>query len=97
MSAEVRSKVGLCQFGLSDREAAASSRLVATTRVYTNVKYKKQPWGVIKSFITKNSWSGIEDNFRQLGGCVGAARSHRRPPSLSLSLSLSWGSPTPSS
>lgn len=37
------------------------------TRVYTNVKYKKQPWGLVKSFITKNSWSSIEDNFRQLG------------------------------
>uniref|UniRef100_A0A3B4BLZ5 VASt domain-containing protein n=1 Tax=Periophthalmus magnuspinnatus TaxID=409849 RepID=A0A3B4BLZ5_9GOBI len=34
--------------------------------VYTDVKYKKQPWGLIKSFITKNSWSGIEDYFRQL-------------------------------
>lgn len=37
------------------------------TRVYTDVKYKKQPWGLVKSFITKNSWSGIEDYFRQLG------------------------------
>lgn len=44
--------------------------LTAAARVYTNVKYKKQPWGVVKSFITKNSWSGIEDNFRQLGGSV---------------------------
>lgn len=35
-------------------------------RVYTDVKYKKQPWGLVKSFITKNSWSGIEDNFRHL-------------------------------
>uniref|UniRef100_A0A8C4ESL2 GRAM domain containing 1c n=1 Tax=Dicentrarchus labrax TaxID=13489 RepID=A0A8C4ESL2_DICLA len=35
-------------------------------RVYTDVKYKKQPWGLVKSFITKNSWSGIEDYFRQL-------------------------------
>ncbi|XP_077364403.1 protein Aster-C isoform X2 [Festucalex cinctus] len=35
-------------------------------KVYTDVKYKKQPWGLVKSFITKNSWSGIEDYFRQL-------------------------------
>ncbi|KAM6976453.1 protein Aster-C [Aplochiton taeniatus] len=35
-------------------------------RVYTDVKYKKQPWGLIKSFITKNSWSGIEEYFRHL-------------------------------
>lgn len=37
-------------------------------RVYTDVKYKKQPWGLVKSFITKNSWSGLEDYFRHLGG-----------------------------
>lgn len=36
-------------------------------RVYTNVKYKKQPWGLVKTFITKNSWGSIEENFRQLG------------------------------
>ncbi|XP_077409976.1 protein Aster-C [Vanacampus margaritifer] len=35
-------------------------------KVYTDVKYKKHPWGLVKSFITKNSWSGIEDYFRQL-------------------------------
>ncbi|CAN9506301.1 unnamed protein product [Ophioblennius macclurei] len=35
-------------------------------RVYTDVKYKKQPWGLVKSFITKNSWSGIEEYFKQL-------------------------------
>ncbi|KAL1006527.1 hypothetical protein UPYG_G00073450 [Umbra pygmaea] len=35
-------------------------------RVYTDVKYKKQPWGLIKSFITKNSWSGLEEYFRHL-------------------------------
>ncbi|KAF5903635.1 GRAM domain-containing protein 1C isoform X1 [Clarias magur] len=33
-------------------------------RIHTDVKYKKQPWGFIKSFITKNSWSGLEDYFR---------------------------------
>ncbi|KAM4718285.1 protein Aster-C [Anableps anableps] len=35
-------------------------------RVYSDVKYRKPPWGLVKSFITKNSWSGIEDYFRQL-------------------------------
>ncbi|KAG7225022.1 hypothetical protein INR49_014477 [Caranx melampygus] len=44
-----------------------SSRRKCRLRVSTDVKYKKQPWGLIKSFITKNSWSGIEDYFRQLG------------------------------
>lgn len=62
---------------------------VAATRVYTNVKYKKQPWGVVKSFITKNTQSEIEDNFRQLGECVRDVCSYQRPLSLSLSLFLS--------
>nr|XP_015810673.2 protein Aster-C [Nothobranchius furzeri]XP_015810674.2 protein Aster-C [Nothobranchius furzeri] len=35
-------------------------------RVYTDVKYRKPTWGLVKSFITKNSYSAIEDNFRQL-------------------------------
>ncbi|XP_053268233.1 protein Aster-C isoform X1 [Pleuronectes platessa] len=34
--------------------------------VYTDLKYKKQPWGLVKSFITKHSWSSIEENFRHL-------------------------------
>ncbi|XP_056290673.1 protein Aster-C [Pseudoliparis swirei] len=44
----------------------SNSKRKCRLRVYTDVKYKKQPWGLIKSFITKNSWSGIEENFRQL-------------------------------
>ncbi|XP_040921446.1 protein Aster-C isoform X2 [Toxotes jaculatrix] len=44
----------------------SSSKRKCRLRVYTDVKYKKQPWGLVKSFITKNSWSGIEDYFRQL-------------------------------
>ncbi|XP_028289236.1 protein Aster-C [Parambassis ranga] len=44
----------------------STSKRKCRLRVYTDVKYKKQPWGLIKSFITKNSWSGIEDYFRQL-------------------------------
>ncbi|XP_071369362.1 protein Aster-C [Centroberyx affinis] len=43
-----------------------NSKRKCRLRVYTDVKYKKQPWGLVKSFITKNSWSGIEDYFRQL-------------------------------
>ncbi|PWA18030.1 hypothetical protein CCH79_00004209, partial [Gambusia affinis] len=35
-------------------------------RVYSDVKYIKPTFGLIKTFITKNSWSGIEDYFRQL-------------------------------
>ncbi|XP_028824449.1 protein Aster-C isoform X2 [Denticeps clupeoides] len=43
-----------------------SSKRKCRLRVYTDVKYKKQPWGLVKSFITKNSWSGLEDYFRHL-------------------------------
>ncbi|XP_026217600.1 protein Aster-C isoform X2 [Anabas testudineus] len=44
----------------------SNSKRKCRLRVYTDVKYKKQPWGLVKSFITKNSWSGIEDYFREL-------------------------------
>nr|XP_040022808.1 protein Aster-C [Gasterosteus aculeatus aculeatus]XP_040022809.1 protein Aster-C [Gasterosteus aculeatus aculeatus] len=44
----------------------SNSKRKCRLRVYTDVKYNKQPWGLVKSFITKNSWSGVEDNFRQL-------------------------------
>ncbi|KAG9332950.1 hypothetical protein JZ751_013979, partial [Albula glossodonta] len=56
-------------------------------RVYTDVKYKKQPWGLVKSFITKNSWSGLEDYFRHLGGDsskISALRRRRRTYSRSV-------------
>ncbi|KAK2859492.1 hypothetical protein Q5P01_004112 [Channa striata] len=48
------------------KESRDVTREKCRLRVYTDVKYKKQPWGLVKSFITKNSWSGIEDYFRQL-------------------------------
>lgn len=36
-------------------------------RVSTELRYRKQPWGLVKGFIERNFWSGIEDNFRHLG------------------------------
>ncbi|CAL9684320.1 unnamed protein product [Knipowitschia caucasica] len=36
-------------------------------RVSTELRYRKQPWGLVKGFIEKNFWSGLEENFRQLG------------------------------
>lgn len=36
-------------------------------RVSAEVKYKKQPWGLVKSVIEKNTWGGIQENFKQLG------------------------------
>ncbi|XP_058685914.1 protein Aster-C isoform X5 [Poecile atricapillus] len=35
-------------------------------RVSAEVKYKKQPWGPVKSVIEKNTWGGIQENFKQL-------------------------------
>lgn len=36
-------------------------------RVSTDLKYRKQPWGLVKSLIEKNSWSSLEHYFKQLG------------------------------
>lgn len=38
-----------------------------SVRVSTELRYRKQPWGLVKGFIERNFWSGIEDNFRHLG------------------------------
>ncbi|XP_064500448.1 protein Aster-C isoform X7 [Pseudopipra pipra] len=35
-------------------------------RVSAEVKYKKQPWGLVKTVIEKNTWGGIQENFKQL-------------------------------
>ncbi|XP_042312668.1 protein Aster-C isoform X2 [Sceloporus undulatus] len=35
-------------------------------RISSDVKYKKQPWGLVKNIIEKNTWSGIQENFKQL-------------------------------
>ncbi|XP_047191558.1 protein Aster-B isoform X5 [Scophthalmus maximus] len=35
-------------------------------RVSTELRYRKQPWGLVKGFIERNFWSGIDDNFRRL-------------------------------
>ncbi|KAB0399560.1 hypothetical protein E2I00_005441 [Balaenoptera physalus] len=36
-------------------------------RVLTyTIRYRKQPWSLVKSLIEKNSWSGIEDYFHHL-------------------------------
>uniref|UniRef100_A0A8C4ZIB8 GRAM domain containing 1Bb n=1 Tax=Gadus morhua TaxID=8049 RepID=A0A8C4ZIB8_GADMO len=36
-------------------------------RVSTELCYRKQPWGLVKGFIEKNFWSGLDENFRHLG------------------------------
>ncbi|TKS87729.1 GRAM domain-containing protein 1C [Collichthys lucidus] len=44
-----------------------NSKRKCRLKVFTDVKYKKQPWGLVKSFITKNSWSGIRRLFQAAG------------------------------
>ncbi|XP_038300904.1 protein Aster-C isoform X2 [Canis lupus familiaris] len=43
-----------------------SSKQKCRLRVSTDLKYRKQPWAIIKSLIEKNSWSSLEDYFKQL-------------------------------
>ncbi|XP_014347966.1 protein Aster-B [Latimeria chalumnae] len=44
------------------RVAKNKSRL----RISTELRYRKQPWGLVKTFIEKNFWSGLDDYFRHL-------------------------------
>lgn len=34
--------------------------------VYVEIKYTKSVWGVIKGFIDKNAWAGLENFYRDL-------------------------------
>ncbi|XP_042532923.1 protein Aster-C isoform X1 [Dipodomys spectabilis] len=43
-----------------------SARQKCKLRVSTDVKYRKQPWGLVKSLIEKNSWGSLETYFKQL-------------------------------
>ncbi|XP_036281888.2 protein Aster-B isoform X6 [Pipistrellus kuhlii] len=64
------------------RVARNKSRL----RVSTELRYRKQPWGLVKTFIEKNFWSGLEDYFRHLESelakmeSASLAEMHRQPP-----------------
>ncbi|XP_076875413.1 protein Aster-B isoform X4 [Brachyhypopomus gauderio] len=44
------------------RVAKNKSRL----RVSTELRYRKQPWGLVKGFIERNFWSGLDEYFRHL-------------------------------
>ncbi|CAB1333472.1 unnamed protein product [Coregonus sp. 'balchen'] len=37
-------------------------------RVSSDICYKKQPWSLVKALIEKNTWSGIEEYYRHMGG-----------------------------
>ncbi|XP_053774340.1 protein Aster-C isoform X3 [Desmodus rotundus] len=43
-----------------------SSKQKCRLRISTDLKYRKQPWAIVKSLIEKNSWSSLEDYFKQL-------------------------------
>ncbi|XP_073929273.1 protein Aster-C isoform X2 [Castor canadensis] len=43
-----------------------SAKQKCRLRVSTDLKYRKQPWGLVKSLIEKNSWSSLENYFKQL-------------------------------
>lgn len=40
-----------------------------TRRVSAELRYRKQPWGLVKGFIERNFWSGLDEYFRYLGEC----------------------------
>ncbi|TEA42662.1 hypothetical protein DBR06_SOUSAS1610168, partial [Sousa chinensis] len=42
------------------------ARNKARLRVSSEIRYRKQPWSLVKSLIEKNSWSGIEEYFHHL-------------------------------
>uniref|UniRef100_A0A8C5PD07 GRAM domain containing 1B n=1 Tax=Leptobrachium leishanense TaxID=445787 RepID=A0A8C5PD07_9ANUR len=44
------------------RVARNKSRL----RISTELRYRKQPWGLVKAFIEKNFWSGLDEYFHHL-------------------------------
>uniref|UniRef100_A0A8C1UX49 GRAM domain containing 1Bb n=1 Tax=Cyprinus carpio TaxID=7962 RepID=A0A8C1UX49_CYPCA len=35
-------------------------------RVSTELRFRKQPWALVKGFIEKNFWSGLDENFKSL-------------------------------
>ncbi|XP_039181491.1 protein Aster-A isoform X3 [Crotalus tigris] len=38
----------------------------ARLRVSSEIRYRKQPWTLVKTFIEKNAWSGVEEYFQHL-------------------------------
>ncbi|KAM3921170.1 protein Aster-A isoform 2-T2 [Leptodactylus fuscus] len=42
----------------------------ARLRVSSEIVYRKQPWSLVRGIIEKNSWSGMEEHFKQLADAV---------------------------
>ncbi|KAG8143320.1 putative GRAM domain-containing protein [Naja naja] len=39
----------------------------ARLRVSSEIRYRKQPWSLVKTLIEKNAWGGVEEFFQHLG------------------------------
>jgi len=48
----------ICLVRVTDDESRLS--------VLCDIKYKKNPWGLVKSFLEKNVWAGLEDHYGTL-------------------------------
>lgn len=51
--------------------------------VYVQIKYTKSVWGVVKGFIEKNVWNGLEDFYKSL--CSALQAEYSMPPAKSKS------------
>lgn len=49
--------------------SAENELVFVSFRISTELRFRKQPWGLVKGLIEKNFWSGLEENFRHLGKC----------------------------
>ena len=36
----------------------------------SDIKYRKPPWGIVKSFLDKNCWAGLEDHYQALSAAL---------------------------
>ncbi|XP_061453987.1 protein Aster-A isoform X1 [Rhineura floridana] len=44
----------------------AMAKSKARLRVSSEIRYRKQPWNLVKTLIEKNTWSGVEEYFQHL-------------------------------
>uniref|UniRef100_A0A8D2IXH5 GRAM domain containing 1A n=1 Tax=Varanus komodoensis TaxID=61221 RepID=A0A8D2IXH5_VARKO len=51
----------------------ALAKSKARLRVSSEIRYRKQPWNLVKALIEKNAWSGVEDYFQHLELALGQA------------------------
>ncbi|XP_077287554.1 protein Aster-B-like isoform X2 [Arctopsyche grandis] len=56
------------------------SENVTSLQVFGSVKYKKSVWGIVKTFIEKNCWQGLEDYFECFSKALHAEVEDERGP-----------------